>query len=113
MAKRILSLALTLALVLSLAACGKTETPAATATAPPTEIPAAATVAPTETLEATTIRLEKLDGSGTLENEAGKALTILDGMQLFSGYTVGTQDESYAYLSLDATKALKLDAVSS
>ncbi|MDR0858170.1 MAG: hypothetical protein LBN97_03975, partial [Oscillospiraceae bacterium] len=99
--KRIAALLLA---VLTLTACSP-KAPADAGNTPGTAVtPAAEEVS----AEATTIRLEKVEGSAELTNDAGKTLTIIDKMPLFNGYGVSTQDESFAYLSLDAAKAAKL-----
>ncbi len=61
---------------------------------------------------AATLRLEKTEGTVSVENQNGKSVSMLDGMRLYSGYTVSTEAESYAHISLDSTKAVKLDASS-
>ena len=71
-------------------------------------LPAAAA----ETASASTLRLEKAEGTVKVCNASGKSVTITDGMRLYSGYTITTEKSSYAYVSLDSTKAVKLDASS-
>ncbi|MBQ2697278.1 MAG: MucBP domain-containing protein, partial [Clostridia bacterium] len=66
-----------------------------------------------ETALASTLRLEQAEGSVTIKNASGKAVTSRAGMRLYSGYTVSTAAASYAYISLDDAKAIKLDASSS
>ncbi|MDD4843842.1 MAG: FecR domain-containing protein [Anaerotignum sp.] len=61
---------------------------------------------------AATLRLEKTEGTVSVENQNGRSVSKLDGMRLYSGYTVATEAESYAHISLDSTKAIKLDASS-
>ena len=62
--------------------------------------------------KATTLRLAKTSGSVTVENSSGKGQSIKTDMRLYSGYTVATGKSSDAYISLDGTKAVKLDASS-
>jgi hypothetical protein len=62
--------------------------------------------------KATTLRLEKTEGTVKVEGKSGKAVSLFEGMKLYSGYSVGTGVKSYAYLSLDESKAVKLDASS-
>lgn len=62
---------------------------------------------------ATTLRLDKAEGTVTVSNASGKAQTIKEGMRLYSGYTVTTGIKSGAYVSLDGSKAIKLDSSSS
>ena len=61
---------------------------------------------------ATTLRLERAEGTVTTKNAAGTAITVRDGMRLANGYEISTGLASYAYISLDSTKAIKLDASS-
>ena len=61
---------------------------------------------------AATLRLEKTEGTVKVSNASGKSVTVTDGMRLYSGYTITTEKNSYAYVSLDSTKAVKLDASS-
>lgn len=61
---------------------------------------------------ATTLRLERAEGTVGVVNKSGKSITTLDGMKLYSGYKVATEIKSYGYISLDASKAVKLDAKS-
>ena len=61
---------------------------------------------------ASTIRLQKTEGTVTVTNASAKALTVRSDMRLFSGYHVKTAAKSYAWLSLDDTKAAKVDASS-
>lgn len=70
------------------------------------------TAAAAETATAATLRLEKTEGSVKVANAAGKSVKLSDGMRLYSGYTISTQKNSYAYVSLDSNKAVKLDASS-
>ena len=86
--KRFLSLTLALLLLLSL-------------------VPAAFAA---KTATATTLRLEQIEGTATITNKSDKTVSFTSGMKLFNGYGVETGLASYAYISLDATKAVKLDA---
>ena len=61
---------------------------------------------------AATLRLEKTEGTVSVSNASGKSVTITKGMRLYSGYTISTEKDSYAYVSLDSTKVVKLDASS-
>ena len=63
-----------------------------------------------ETATATDMRLEAAEGTVRLSNAGGKTLSVRNGMKLYSGYSLATEAESYAYVSLDSTKAVKLDA---
>jgi hypothetical protein len=88
--KRIFTLLLTLVMTFSLA------------------IPAQAA----NSTKASTMRLMETEGTATVENAIGKKLSIQDKMRLYSGYEVSTEKASYAYISLDNNKAVKLDASS-
>lgn len=61
---------------------------------------------------ASTVQLNKTEGAVAVTNSAGRALTQLADMRLYSGNHVATEAESYAWLMLDSTKLNKLDAVS-
>ena len=65
-----------------------------------------------ESAVGTTLRLEKTQGSVTVKNASGKDLKIKSGMRLYSGSKTKTDKESYAYISLDSGKAVKLGASS-
>lgn len=58
----------------------------------------------------TTLRLEEANGAVTVKDAAGKDKTARTGMRLYNGYTIATGASSSAYISLDETKAVKLDA---
>ncbi len=59
------------------------------------------------------MRLEAVEGTVSLTNSSGRSMSLRDGMKLYSGYTLSTAAASYAYISLDGDKAVKLDADSS
>lgn len=71
---------------------------------------AAVPVFAADTATAATMRLVSTEGTVTLTNQNGKTLSIREDMKLYSGYTVKTSAASYAYISLDEKKAIKLDA---
>ena len=62
------------------------------------------------TATATDMRLESTEGTVSIQNANGRAVSLRDGMKLYSGYTVSTGAKSYAYISLDDSKVVKLDA---
>jgi len=62
---------------------------------------------------ASTLRLEKADGTVTILNKNGKTVTTREGAKLYHGYTITTGAASYVHISLDNTKIVKLDASSS
>ncbi len=74
-----------------------------------------ASVAPASaaTARATTMKLEKIEGTVTLKTQNGSARKITKGMRLYNGNTLATAKYSYAHISLDSTKAVKLDQSSS
>ncbi len=69
-------------------------------------------VSAADTAVGVTLRLEKTEGTVTVKSASGRKQTIRDGMRLYSGTTVKTGKESYAYISLDSGKAVKLGASS-
>ncbi len=85
--KRLLALCLTVLLTLSLV------------------LPAMAASSAT----AADMRLVKTEGTVTLSQSSGRSLSVRDNMKLYNGYTVSTADKSYAWLTLDDEKAVKLD----
>ena len=58
----------------------------------------------------TTLRLEETTGTVKVKDAAGADKTARAGMRLYNGYTVETGASSSGYISLDDTKAVKLDA---
>ena len=60
--------------------------------------------------KAKTIRLLKTEGTVTVTNGSGESQQIWEDMRLYGGDHVLTAAESYAYLTLDETKGVKLDA---
>ena len=61
--------------------------------------------------EASVIKLVKTEGTVTVADGSGRQVKLenRDSVRLFSGYTVTTDLKSYAWISLDDTKAIKLD----
>lgn len=66
-----------------------------------------------ESATATTMRLEKTEGTVSLTNQNGTKLPIRKNSKLYSGYAMATKAASYAYIGLDDEKAVKLDESSS
>lgn len=62
--------------------------------------------------KATTMRLSKTEGTVSVSNHNGKTISMIKEMKLYDGYHVKTEEASYAWIALDDTKAVKLDAVS-
>ena len=58
---------------------------------------------------AATMYLRKTEGAVGVSDGEGKELTPKDNLGLYSGYQVGTQAESYAWIDLDKVKLTKLD----
>ena len=73
----------------------------------------AAVPASAATARATTMQLEKTEGTVTLKTQNGSTRKITKGMRLYNGNTLSTAKYSYAHISLDSTKAVKLDQSSS
>ncbi len=71
------------------------------------------TPAAAATARATTMKLVKKEGTVTLKTQSGTSLRITEGMRLYNGNTISTASDSYAYISLDSSKAVKLDESSS
>ena len=61
---------------------------------------------------AATIRLSKTTGTVTVSKSSGKKLTQITNMRLYNGYHVTTEEKSYAWINLDDTKLIKVDAAS-
>ncbi len=61
---------------------------------------------------AAVMRLEKYIGEINLTDSTGTDLELLEGMRFSSGNSLATKNESYAYISLDDTKFVKLDELS-
>ena len=58
----------------------------------------------------TTLRLDEINGTVTVKDASGNDKTARASMRLYSGYTITTGASSSAYISLDETKAVKLDS---
>ncbi|MEG2143887.1 MAG: FecR domain-containing protein [Oscillospiraceae bacterium] len=56
-----------------------------------------------------TMRLAKAEGTVSVTNQTGTALPTKAGAKLYNGYGISTSSDSYAHLSLDSKKAVKLD----
>ena len=61
---------------------------------------------------ASTIQLMKTEGSVSVTNGSGRALSVFEDMRLYNGYHAKTAEKSYAWASLDSSKLIKLDEVS-
>ena len=58
---------------------------------------------------ATSMHLRKTEGTVGVSDGEGKDITAKDDLGLYSGYQVGTQEKSYAWIDLDRVKLTKLD----
>lgn len=63
--------------------------------------------------KSTKVRLADTDGTVTVTKPSGKTLTASKKLSLYTGYQVATGASSYAWISLDDSKAVKLDERSS
>ena len=62
--------------------------------------------------KASSMRLEATEGTVNVKNASGKAMTARNDMRLYNGYEISTEKDSAAYINLDDTKVVKLDASS-
>lgn len=62
------------------------------------------------TAKAADMKLDSTTGTVTVKKSSGAGITVRDNMKLYSGYTVKTGKASYAYISLDSAKVIKMDA---
>lgn len=58
---------------------------------------------------AATMRLSRTAGTVDVVNEEGKNVSLQENLGLFSGYQVGTQNGSFAWIDLDQVKLAKMD----
>lgn len=65
-----------------------------------------------ESATAATMQLMKTEGTVNVTSSSGRSLTKRDNMRLYNGYHVETKAKSYAWINLDNSKLIKLDAVS-
>ncbi|MBR3059205.1 MAG: InlB B-repeat-containing protein [Oscillospiraceae bacterium] len=61
----------------------------------------------------TEIRLLKTEGTVNVSGTGGKTYSTREDMRLYNGYVVSTEAASYAWITLDSEKAVKLDECSS
>lgn len=59
---------------------------------------------------AATMHLRKTEGTVGVSDNEGKDVAPRENLGLYSGYQVGTQAESYAWIDLDEVKLTKMDA---
>lgn len=65
-----------------------------------------------QSAKASAMQLMKTEGSVNIANNTGKSLPLLEKMRLYNGYSIATNQSSYAWINLDDTKLIKMDAVS-
>ena len=61
---------------------------------------------------ATAMHLKKTEGTVGVADDAGNDVAPAENLSLYSGYTVATEAESYAWIDLDSAKLAKMDAES-
>jgi len=61
---------------------------------------------------AATVQLTKTEGTVSVSNRSGRAVSPVENMRIYNGYRLETEEASYAWLNLDSSKFVKLDAVS-
>ena len=59
------------------------------------------------------IRLLQTEGTVNVSSTSGKSYSTREDMRLYNGYVVSTEEASYAWITLDSDKAVKLDQCSS
>ena len=59
---------------------------------------------------ASTMQLTRTEGTVSVSNASGRGVSVRDKMRLYNGYTVTTGAASYAWVALDDTKLVKIDA---
>lgn len=62
--------------------------------------------------EAAAMRLTRTQGDVNVSDGAGVEVALLENLSLYSGYGVGTSQESYAWINLDDVKLAKMDQTS-
>ncbi len=105
-------MAFVMLVALVLSACGQTSQ--STAQELPENIANAVEEAgsnETQSLVANTMRLVAYEGDITIKNLTGSEISPTENMKLQNGYTVSTAAASYAFISLDDEKAIKLDGL--
>lgn len=61
---------------------------------------------------AATMKLSQTEGTVSVCNAAGRNMPLRDDMRLYNGYIIETGAKSYAWINLDDTKLVKMDASS-
>jgi len=61
---------------------------------------------------ATSMKLMRTEGTVSVCNISGRSMKVLENMRLYNGYRISSKAKSYAWINLDDTKLIKLDAAS-
>lgn len=61
---------------------------------------------------ASAMDMEKIEGTVKVADGKGKTVPARANMKLYSGYIIDTMEKSYAWINLDSSKLIKLDALS-
>ena len=61
------------------------------------------------TADAKTMKLTRTEGTAHVSDENRQDKPIYENMNLYSGYAVGTEQASFAWIDLDALKILEMD----
>lgn len=99
--RRGIALLLSLSLALGCAGCGSTDS-GGTGGTDSTGMSASAA----------TMFLRKMEGSVTVSDAEGQSIEPAENLGLYSGYGMGTEAESFAWIDLDKVKLAKLDEYS-
>ena len=91
--RRGIALLLSLSLALGCAGCGSTDSTGMSASA-------------------ATMFLRKTEGAVTVSDAEGQSIEPAENLGLYSGYGMGTEAESFAWIDLDKVKLAKLDEYS-
>ena len=65
-----------------------------------------------DSAKASIMRLQKTEGTVSVTDGSGKSVSTWDGLRLYNGYRLVTEEASYAWVNLDDSKLVKEDAVS-
>ena len=61
---------------------------------------------------AATMRMRKIEGTVRASDKNSKSISVFQDMKLYDGYNIETLKNGYAWIELDSTKLIKLDAES-
>lgn len=62
-----------------------------------------------QSVVAAMMQLMKAEGTVSVLDGGGKDVSVMENMNLYSGYHVGTRRQSYAWIDLDSAKLVKMD----